>query len=198
MTKPDIIAQDARTVPATTQNRPAPATAQPQTKAATERAARTPSLLPSSTAASRAKSTATLSSPSLTSRPSSLLNHAADGSAAPDFASCQVVYLADCDCRQRQQRQDLGTRPSSPASFPLHSVPSAFPKGSRSCAQIAWSTSKARVRAYMDVDLSTDIRQIPELVGPILDGRADVCFGSRLLPASRGTLCQTRAYLTLV
>ena len=38
MTKPDIIAQDARTVPATTQNRPAPATAQPQTKAATERA----------------------------------------------------------------------------------------------------------------------------------------------------------------
>ncbi|MFR7798426.1 MAG: hypothetical protein ACLU37_10370 [Collinsella sp.] len=39
MTKPDIIAQDARTVPATTQNRPAPATAQPQTKAATERAA---------------------------------------------------------------------------------------------------------------------------------------------------------------
>ena len=48
----------------------------------------------------------------------------------------------------------------------------------------------------MDVDLSTDIRQIPELVGPILDGRADVCFGSRLLPASRVERCVKRELIS--
>ncbi len=57
-------------------------------------------------------------------------------------------------------------------------------KGRGRALKIAWTASRARVRAYMDVDLSTDIRQIPELIGPILDGRADVSFGSRLLERS--------------
>ena len=69
-------------------------------------------------------------------------------------------------------------------------------KGRGRALKIAWSNSKARVRAYMDVDLSTDIRQIPELVGPILDGRADVCFGSRLLPASCVERCAKREFIS--
>ena len=69
-------------------------------------------------------------------------------------------------------------------------------KGRGRALKITWSTSKARVRAYMDVDLSTDIRQIPELVDPILDGRADVCFGSRLLPASRVERCAKREFIS--
>lgn len=69
-------------------------------------------------------------------------------------------------------------------------------KGRGRALKIAWSVSQARVRAYMDVDLSTDIRQIPELVGPILDGRADVSFGSRLLPASQVERCLKREFIS--
>jgi glycosyltransferase involved in cell wall biosynthesis len=49
----------------------------------------------------------------------------------------------------------------------------------------AWLQSKADVVCYMDVDLSTDLRHLPELVRAILHGGYDVATGSRLLPASR-------------
>lgn len=49
----------------------------------------------------------------------------------------------------------------------------------------AWLSSTAEVLAYMDVDLSTDIAHLPELLGPIVSGDCDVAIGSRLLPHSR-------------
>ena len=69
-------------------------------------------------------------------------------------------------------------------------------KGRGRALKIAWTASQARVRAYMDVDLSTDIRQIPELVDPIIDGRADVSFGSRLLPDSHVERCLKREFIS--
>jgi glycosyltransferase involved in cell wall biosynthesis len=48
----------------------------------------------------------------------------------------------------------------------------------------AWLQSKADVVCYMDVDLSTDLAHLPELVGSILEGGYDLATGSRLLPAS--------------
>ena len=69
-------------------------------------------------------------------------------------------------------------------------------KGRGRALKIAWLQSRARVRAYMDVDLSTDIRQIPELVGPILDGRADVSFGSRLMADSQVERCAKREFIS--
>ncbi len=48
----------------------------------------------------------------------------------------------------------------------------------------AWSRSPATVVAYMDVDLSTDVDHLPELVDPLLEGRADVTIGSRLAPGA--------------
>ncbi len=43
----------------------------------------------------------------------------------------------------------------------------------------AWGESGADIRAYMDVDLSTDINRIPDLLGAIADGY-DLATGSRL------------------
>ena len=49
----------------------------------------------------------------------------------------------------------------------------------------AWLQSKSDVVCYMDVDLSTDLVHLPELVGSILEGGYDLATGSRLLQASQ-------------
>src|SRR5690606_20108660 len=53
-------------------------------------------------------------------------------------------------------------------------------KGRGIALRTAWLTSEADVSAYMDVDLSTDLQHVPELVDPIAEGRADLCYGTRL------------------
>jgi glycosyltransferase involved in cell wall biosynthesis len=47
-----------------------------------------------------------------------------------------------------------------------------------------WSASDADVVAYMDVDLSTDLRALVPLVEPLVLGQADVSVGSRLAPGA--------------
>jgi glycosyltransferase involved in cell wall biosynthesis len=47
-----------------------------------------------------------------------------------------------------------------------------------------WSASDAEVVAYMDVDLSTDLKALEPLVVPLLAGQADVAIGTRLAPGS--------------
>jgi len=49
----------------------------------------------------------------------------------------------------------------------------------------AWLQSKADIVCYMDVDLSTDLRHIPELVGAIANEGYDVATGSRLMRQSQ-------------
>jgi glycosyltransferase involved in cell wall biosynthesis len=49
----------------------------------------------------------------------------------------------------------------------------------------AWTESKADVRCYMDIDLSTDLAHLPDLVGAIADDGYDIAIGSRL---SRGSV----------
>lgn len=53
-------------------------------------------------------------------------------------------------------------------------------KGRGLALKEAWSGSDARVVAYMDVDLSTDLRGLLPLVAPLLSGHSDVAIGSRL------------------
>lgn len=48
----------------------------------------------------------------------------------------------------------------------------------------AWGESDADVRCYMDVDLSTDIWKIPDLVKAVADEGYDVAIGSRLMRGS--------------
>ncbi|KAA8820032.1 dolichyl-phosphate beta-glucosyltransferase [Bifidobacterium vespertilionis] len=57
-------------------------------------------------------------------------------------------------------------------------------KGRGRALKLAWGESKARALAYMDVDLSTDIRLTGTLIGSLLYGGADVSLGCRLFDES--------------
>ena len=57
-------------------------------------------------------------------------------------------------------------------------------KGRGHALATAWRESDARVVAYMDVDLSTDLAALEPLVAPLLAGDAEVAIGSRLAPGS--------------
>lgn len=69
-------------------------------------------------------------------------------------------------------------------------------KGHGRALKRAWLASDARVVAYMDVDLSTDLDAIQALVTPLLAGSADVAYGSRLSRGSRTTRCLTRELMS--
>jgi putative flippase GtrA len=58
-------------------------------------------------------------------------------------------------------------------------------KGRGGAVRAVWSDSRARVVAYTDVDLSTDLAALLPLVAPLLSGHSDVAIGSRLSRTSR-------------
>jgi putative flippase GtrA len=58
-------------------------------------------------------------------------------------------------------------------------------KGRGRALQHVWTTSTARVVAYMDVDLSTDLNALLPLVAPLLSGHSDVAIGTRLSRSAR-------------
>jgi len=60
-------------------------------------------------------------------------------------------------------------------------------KGRGRALRAAWLQSDARVVAYMDVDLSTDLKALLPLVAPLLSGHSDIAIGSRLARGARVT-----------
>jgi putative flippase GtrA len=58
-------------------------------------------------------------------------------------------------------------------------------KGRGRALRAAWSASSAGVVAYMDVDLSTDLRGLMPLLAPLISGHSQVAIGSRLAAGSR-------------
>ena len=58
-------------------------------------------------------------------------------------------------------------------------------KGRGRALRAAWSASDARVVAYMDVDLSTDLRALLPLVAPLISGHSDLAIGTRLAGGAR-------------
>ena len=58
-------------------------------------------------------------------------------------------------------------------------------KGRGRALRAAWSACPARVVAYMDVDLSTDLRGLLPLVAPLMSGHSDLAIGTRLAHGSR-------------
>ncbi len=58
-------------------------------------------------------------------------------------------------------------------------------KGRGFALRTAWSASDARVLAYLDVDLSTDLAGLSPLIAPLLSGHSDVAIGTRLSRGSR-------------
>jgi putative flippase GtrA len=58
-------------------------------------------------------------------------------------------------------------------------------KGRGLALKQVWLDSPAAVLAYVDVDLSTDLRALPPLIAPLLSGHSDIAIGTRLSPSSR-------------
>ncbi|HEX4734018.1 MAG TPA: bifunctional glycosyltransferase family 2/GtrA family protein [Thermoleophilaceae bacterium] len=58
-------------------------------------------------------------------------------------------------------------------------------KGRGRALRAAWLASPARVVAYMDVDLSTDLRALLPLVAPLISGHSDLAIGTRLARSAR-------------
>jgi putative flippase GtrA len=58
-------------------------------------------------------------------------------------------------------------------------------KGRGRALRQVWLSSDADVVAYMDVDLSTDLRALLPLVAPLVSGHSDLAIGSRLARGSR-------------
>jgi glycosyltransferase involved in cell wall biosynthesis len=69
-------------------------------------------------------------------------------------------------------------------------------KGRGRALRAAWSRSSADVVAYMDVDLSTDLSSLGELLLPLLEGRGDVAVGTRLAPGAKVTRCVRREVIS--
>jgi glycosyltransferase involved in cell wall biosynthesis len=58
-------------------------------------------------------------------------------------------------------------------------------KGRGRALRAVWGASPARVVAYMDVDLATDLDALLPLVAPLISGHSDVAIGTRLAPGAR-------------
>ena len=58
-------------------------------------------------------------------------------------------------------------------------------KGRGRALRTAWSASHAKVLAYMDVDLSTDLAALLPLIAPLMSGHSDLAIGTRLHRAAR-------------
>jgi glycosyltransferase involved in cell wall biosynthesis/putative flippase GtrA len=69
-------------------------------------------------------------------------------------------------------------------------------KGRGRALKRAWLTSTAQVVAYVDVDLSTDLRGLPPLVAPLLSGHSDIAIGTRLAASSRVTRAGKREFIS--
>jgi len=80
--------------------------------------------------------------------------------------------------------------------MPLVSYLRLEQKGRGRALRAAWSGSDAEVVAYMDVDLSTDLRCLRDLVEPLLAGEADIAIGSRLAPGAVVTRGHKRDFIS--
>lgn len=69
-------------------------------------------------------------------------------------------------------------------------------KGRGYALRDAWGDSAAKVLAYLDVDLSTDLAALPPLVAPLLSGHSDISIGTRLGQSSRVSRGPKREFIS--
>ncbi|GAA3400273.1 bifunctional glycosyltransferase family 2/GtrA family protein [Pseudarthrobacter polychromogenes] len=69
-------------------------------------------------------------------------------------------------------------------------------KGRGYALRDAWGASDAKVLAYLDVDLSTDLAALLPLVAPLLSGHSDISIGTRLGQSSRVSRGPKREFIS--
>jgi putative flippase GtrA len=82
------------------------------------------------------------------------------------------------------------------AQLPATTVVRLWQKGRGRALRAAWLASDADVVAYMDVDLSTDLRALEPLVSGLVSGHAEVAIGTRLAHGSRVTRGAKREFIS--
>ena len=115
------------------------------------------------------------------------------------LSELRAAALADPYRRQCQHRRDPGDRRVAREHVERSrevSVLRLEQKGRGRALRAAWSQSTARVVAYMDVDLSTDLRALLPLVSPLLSGHSEVAIGTRLAAGSRTTRGPKREFIS--
>lgn len=121
-----------------------------------------------------------------------LVEHLRTLESLPSPITAQVV-IADNASSDRT----WGLACSLAEAFPSYVRAVRIPeKGRGRALKTAWLSSLAKALAYMDVDLSTDVKHIPSLIRPILDGTADISFGSRLMAQSDVQRCPKRKFIS--
>jgi putative flippase GtrA len=97
------------------------------------------------------------------------------------FPLTWVVSIADNASRDRTWGVACRLAAELPGVRAVH----LLEKGRGRALRAAWTASTARVVAYMDVDLSTDLDAVLPLVAPLLSGHSDVAIGTRMAPGAR-------------
>lgn len=69
--------------------------------------------------------------------------------------------------------------------FPEVTLISVLEPGRGRALKTAWLASDAEIVAYVDADLSTDLRALAPLIAPLVSGHSDLAIGTRLTPTSR-------------
>jgi glycosyltransferase involved in cell wall biosynthesis len=69
-------------------------------------------------------------------------------------------------------------------------------KGRGRALRAAWSTSDSEIVAYMDVDLSTDLRALLPLIAPLLSGHSDLAIGTRLAHGAHVSRSTKREFIS--
>ena len=69
-------------------------------------------------------------------------------------------------------------------------------KGRGRALKATWSHSDAKVVAYMDVDLSTDLDALLPLVAPLVSGHSDMAIGTRLARDARVDRGRKREFIS--
>jgi putative flippase GtrA len=82
------------------------------------------------------------------------------------------------------------------AQLPATTVVRLSQKGRGRALRAAWLASDADVVAYMDVDLSTDLRALEPLICGLVSGHAEVAIGTRLAHGSRVTRGAKREFIS--
>jgi len=57
-------------------------------------------------------------------------------------------------------------------------------QGKGAAVKSGWLSERADVYCFMDADLATDLKALPDLINPIIKDNIDICLGSRFLKES--------------
>ena len=96
----------------------------------------------------------------------------------PEGMEREIIVVNDCstDGSAEAVQEFLATRPA-----PIKLVHHAQNQGKGAAIRTAIGHATGEFSLIQDADLEYDPREYPKLLGPLLDGEADVVYGSRFL-----------------